>query len=527
MVDALTHTTGVITSRRRPLALASLCTLLFLTFLDNTVVSVALASIQSDLHGGVSALQWVVGAYALTFASFMLACGMLGDKFGRKKIMLAGAGVYCAGAAMAAVAPSIGILIAARSVMGLGAAASEPGTLSMIRQLYPDARSRNRALGVWAAVSGLALALGPVLGGALVGAWSWRGIFLFDVTFGLAALVVAAVVLPESADPRAGRVDTPGTVLGAGALAALIFGIISGETAGYGAPSVLALFAVSVIAAAAFVLWERRAPFPLLDLSYLRVPRFTTPNVVAYCTYFATFAIFFFTALYLGVIAGYSGYRIAGLFLPMTATMIIAALLAGRWTTVVGARWLLVAGCLLFAGGLLLTNVVISPSPAYLPLAAALGLAGAGIGTCVVPVTSSVLGAVPAGRSGMAASATNTSREFGAVTGIAILGAVVNAELRSGLVSRMTDLHLSAALQAFVLQVIETGSVSLGHGGSSGGSGPFAPLIKAGYGAFTGALHGALYLSAALLAGAALLSAVTLRPRRAAPRHTRSGPSSP
>jgi EmrB/QacA subfamily drug resistance transporter len=514
MTDALTHAkVAMLTSRRRPLALASLCTVLFLTFLDNTVVSVALASIQSELHGGVSALQWVVGAYALTFASFMLVFGMMGDKFGRKKIMLAGAGVYCAGAALAAVAPSIGILIAARSVMGLGAAASEPGTLSMIRQIYPDERSRNRALGVWAAVSGFSLALGPVLGGALVGVWSWRGIFWFDVTFGLAALAVAGMVLPESADPRAGRVDIPGTVLGAGALAALIFGIINGESAGYAAPSVLALFAVSLAAGAAFVLWERRAPFPLLDLSYLRVPRFTTPNVVAYCTYFATFAIFFFTALYLSVIVGYSAYRIAGLFLPMTVMMILAALLAGRWTTEVGVRWLLVAGCLLFAAGLLLTNVVINPNPAYLPLAAALSLAGIGIGTCVVPVTSSVLGAVPAERSGMAASATNTSREFGAVTGIAILGAVVDAELRSGLVSRMTHLGASAALQQYVLQVIETGSVSLPHGGSTGGSSPIDQLVQAGFGAFTGALHAALYLSAALLAGAALLSAVTLRQR--------------
>jgi EmrB/QacA subfamily drug resistance transporter len=525
MADAFAHpAAGTVISRRRPLALASLCTLLFLTFLDNTVVSVALASIQRDLHGGVSALQWVVGAYALTFASFMLACGMMGDKFGRKKIMLAGAGVYCVGAALAAVAPSLGTLIAARSVMGLGAAASEPGTLSMIRQLYADERSRNRALGVWAAVSGFSLALGPVLGGALVGAWSWRGIFWFDVTFGLAALVVAIMLLPESADPQAGRVDLPGTVLGAGALAALIFGIIDGETAGYAAPSVLALFAVSLVAGAAFVMWERRAEFPLLDLSYLRVPRFTIPNVVAYCTYFATFAIFFFTALYLGVIAGFSAYRVAGLFLPMTVMMIIAALLAGRWTTLVGARWLLVVGCLLYAAGLLLTNLVISPSPAYLPLAAALGLAGVGIGTCVVPVTSLVLGSVRAERSGMAASATNTSREFGAVTGIAILGAVVNAELRSGLVSRMTHLGASAALQAYVLQVVETGSVALGHG-SSGGSGPLGQIIRAGYAAFTSALHAALYLSAALLAGAALLCALTLRQRRHAALLVKQSPS--
>jgi predicted MFS family arabinose efflux permease len=249
----------------------------------------------------------------------------------------------------------------------------------------------------------------------------------------------------------------------------------------------------------------------LLDLKYLKVPRFATPNVVAYCTYFATFAIFFFTALYLGVIAGYSAYRVAALFLPMTVLMIIAALLAGRWTTSVGARWVLVAGCLLFAAGLLLTNLAINPQAAYLPLAAALGLAGVGIGLCVVPVTSSVLAAVPAERSGMAASATNTSREFGAVTGIAILGAVVNAELRSGLVSRMTHLHASAALQAYVLQVIETGSVSLSHAGPASGSGPLGQIIQAGFGAFTSALHAALFVSAALVAVAALLSAVTMR----------------
>jgi EmrB/QacA subfamily drug resistance transporter len=523
MADALAPPAEIsmVTLRRRPLALASLCTLLFLTFLDNTVVSVALASIQSELHAGVSALQWVVGAYALTFASLMLAFGMMGDKFGRKKVMLAGAGVYCAGAALAALAPSVGVLIAGRSVMGIGAAASEPGTLSMIRHLYTDERSRNRALGVWAAVSGFSLALGPVFGGALVGAWSWRGIFWFDVTFGLAALVIGAVVLPESADPQAGRIDLPGTVLGAGALAALVFGIINGETAGYATPSVLALFCIALAAGAAFIVRERRAPHPLLDLSYLRVARFTTPNVVAFCTYFATFAIFFFTALYLTGIAGYSGYRIAEVFLPMTVLMITASVLAGRWTTVVGARWSMVAGCGLFAAGLLLTNAAISPSPAYWPLAAALGLAGIGIGTCVVPVTSSALGAVPAERSGMAASATNTSREFGAVTGIAILGAIVNAELRSGLVSRMTHLHVSAALQAYVLQVVETGAVSLGGGGRGGGGvatgkgsgSPLEQIIQAGYTAFTGALHVALYLAAALLAAAAILSAVTLRPR--------------
>src|SRR6266700_3276851 len=375
--------------RSRPVALATLCTVLFLTFLDNTVVSVALASIRADLHAGVSALQWVVGAYALTFAALMLTFGMVGDEFGRKKVMLAGAGVYCAGAAMSALAPSIAILVAGRAVMGLGAAASEPGTLSMIRQLYAEERSRNRALGIWAAVSGFSLALGPVLGGAFVGAWSWRGIFWFDVTFGLAALV---------------------------------FAVIDGESAGFTAPGVLALYGVSALSAAAFVRWELRSAHPLLDLRFLRVPRFTAPNVIAACCYFATFAIFFFTALYLAEVAGYSGYRVAAIFAPMTAVMIAASLLAGRLTSVVGVRWSLTGSCLVFAGGLVATDLVLGPHPGYVPLAAALALAGAGLGACVVPITSSVLAAVPGERSGMAASATNTSREVGAVAGVVVLG---------------------------------------------------------------------------------------------------------
>ena len=508
-----------VTWRGRPVALAALCTLLFLTFLDNTVVAVALAGIRANLGGGVSSLQWVVGAYALTFAALMLGFGMVGDEFGRKKVMLAGAGIYCAGAALSALAGSISVLIVGRAVMGLGAAASEPGTLSMIRQLYADERRRNRALGVWAAVSGFSLALGPVLGGTLVGLWSWRGIFWFDVTFGLAALVVAAMVLPESADPQAGRVDTPGTVLGATTLAALVFAIINGETAGFTAPHVLALYGVSAVTAVAFVLWERRAAHPLLDLGLLRTPAFATPNVVAFCCYFATFAIFFFTALYLGEVAGFSGYRIAAVFLPMTAVMIAASLLAGRYTSAVGVRWLLVAGCLLFAVGLLATNVVLSPHPAFAPLAAALALAGAGLGACVVPVTSSVLATAPAERSGMAASATNTSREVGAVAGVVVLGALVNAELTAGLLRRMTQLHEPAAVQAYIIHLVQIGGPGVigGGGGGTGQGGIVGQLLQAGYAAFAVALHRALYLSAVLLAAAALVSAITLRKRLSAP----------
>jgi len=500
----------------RPVALAILCTLLFLTFLDNTIVSVGLGSVQADLHAGVLALQWIVGAYALTFASAMLAFGMIGDEFGRKKVMLTGTGVFCAGSVLCALAPNSGVLIAGRAVMGLGAAASEPGTLSMLRHLYTDERARNRAIGVWAAVAGLALAVGPVLGGALVGGWNWRGIFWFNLVFGVATLIAAAIVLPENADPEARRVDIAGALLGAAALAALIFGVMTGESTGFTAPAVLVLFAGSVVAGCAFLWREHRAAYPLLDLRFLRVARFSTANVVAFCSYFATFAIFFFTALYLDEVSGYSGFRIALAFLPMTALMITSSVLAGILESPAGLRWSISGGCLCFATGLLLTSATLRPQPHFALLAGALALTGAGIGWTVVPITSSVLGSVPVERSGMAASATNTSREIGAVTGVAVLGALVNAQLRSDLVSKLNHLGIPARFQSIVVNAIETGGVPpSGTTSSAGGSGNAAvvqQVINAAYQAFGAGLHAALYLAAGLVIGAGILTAVTLRP---------------
>jgi len=497
------------------LALATLCTLLFLTFLDNTVVSVALGDVQTSLKAGVTGLQWVVGAYALTFASIMLACGMIGDELGRKKVMLTGVGVFCAGSVLSALAPDVQLLIAGRAVMGLGAAASEPGTLSVLRHLYPEARARSRAIGIWAGTSGFALAMGPVIGGVLTGLWSWRSIFWFNVVLGLAILLVAAVTLPESSDPTAARVDTAGTLLGAGALAAFVYAIIDSESAGFGAATVIVLLCVSAVLAVAFVLRERSAAHPLLDLRYFRMPQFTTANIAAFCTYFATFAIFFFTALYLVEVVALPGFRLALVFLPMTVLMIISSLLAGRWTARAGPRWSITSGCVLLAAGLFLADGFLKPSPAYPGLVIALALAGIGIGTTVVPVTSSVLNAVPAERSGMAASATNTSREIGAVTGVAILGSLVYSQLHASLVTQMNHLGVPASFQGLVINAIETGAIPKNTSGYSGFGKLVDEVIGAAYTAFGDGLHAALYLSAALVLAAGLLALITLRSRPA------------
>jgi EmrB/QacA subfamily drug resistance transporter len=495
----------------RSLALAVLCVVLFLTFLDNTVVSVALGSVQTQLHAGVSALQWVVGAYALTFAGAMLGFGMVGDEFGRKRVMVIGIVIFCAGSILSAEAPNVGVLIAGRAIMGFGAAASEPGTLSMIRHIYTDERTRASALGVWTAVSGVALAMGPVVGGALIGGFgTWRAIFWFNLIVGALGLAGVLAVLPENSDPDAHRVDSAGAAFGAVAITAIAFAVILAESSGYGSARVIAMLCLSFVAVIAFFWWERRAAHPLLDLRFIRVPTFAVANIVAFSAYFATFAVFFFTALYLEEVVGYNGYQVAQVFLPMMVLMAAAAVLVGRWTVAVGPRWSIFTGCILFALGLLLTAITISPHPGYLALAGALSVTGVGIGSTVVPATSAALSAVPPERSGMAASTTNTSREIGAVTGVAVLGALVSARLSAEIASRLQALTLPKSIQQLVINGVETGyTPSNGHTAGGVGAGQLAiyrEVIQAIYSAFESGLHAALYLGAVLVLVAGVFS---------------------
>jgi EmrB/QacA subfamily drug resistance transporter len=499
---------------RRALALAAVCTLLFLTFLDNTIVAVALGDIQQDTHAGVQSLQWIVNAYALVFASMMLVAGAFGDRFGHRKVMLTGAGVFAAGSVVCALASSAGVLIAGRAVMGLGAAASEPATLAMLRFLYPGHRERARATGAWAAVCGLALALGPVIGGLIVGIASWHWIFWFNLLFGVAAFGFAARLLPESVAVHSRRIDSIGALLGAAALSTVVFGVIEGETAGFAAGYVVALFCASAVLATAFIWWQRRSPEPLLPGRFLRMPAFAASNVVSFASYFGTFAVFFCCALYLHVVAERSGLRIAADFAPMTVAMIGASVVSGRWVARRGARRPMVSGCALFTLGLLLTDQVLSPTVGYLPLAGSLALAGIGIGITVVPTTFAAVDSVPIDRVGMASSAVNTSREIGAVAGTAVLGAIVNASLVSHLNEQLDSLGLST-LKGFVIPEVLHGGAAFTSGSGSGATQATSPLAKhllqAVYDAFYSGLHVSLLLSALIVALAGLFSVKATR----------------
>jgi EmrB/QacA subfamily drug resistance transporter len=503
------------TSRRA--ALVVVCGILALTFLDTTVVSVALASIQSSLHLGVTGLQWVVDAYALAFASLMLTGGTLGDRYGRRRVMLFGVALFGAASLMGALARSGGLLIASRTLMGVGAAASEPGTLSVLRHLFPERRERARALGIWAAVSCLGLALGPLVGGVLVGAWSWRGVFWLNVAAAAVLLVVAVRQVPDSADPDKAHLDLPGQLLVVATLATLVVAVIQGETSGYGSGGIVALFVIGGACGLGFGYRELRTRAPMLDLRYFRRRRFNAALAVAFAVYFGAFSIFFFTALYLEVVVGYSGYRTALLFVPMTALMVAGALAAGRFVVERHGSWVMAGGSLLAAAGIAASEPLVSVHPTFAALAGTLALAGLGIGTAIVPVTMVVLEEVPAERSGMAASATNTARQLGVVFGVAILGSLVNAHLTSDLSARLHRIGVPASFNGLIINAIEQGSVP--HGGGGGGvagaqhsyGSIVDRVISAAYAAFHDGLAAALVISAILIAVAACVAAYAAR----------------
>jgi EmrB/QacA subfamily drug resistance transporter len=510
---------GGLGSPSQAVALATLCVVLFLTFLDNTVVSVGLANIQSTLHAGVAPLQWVVDGYALTFASFMLAAGTTGDLLGRKKVMLAGVAVFCAGSVVCATAPGVDWLIAGRVIMGVGAAASEPGTLSVLRHVYPDRATRADALGVWAAVSGLALALGPVIAGALVGAASWRAIFWFNLAFGVVALMMAALFVPESSDPQGRRFDLPGTLLAAATLGCLSFAIIQGEISGYGTWWIDLLFGGAVLFAVVFVEVERRRSSPMLDVSLFRRAPFVGSNVVAFATYFGTFSIFFFTALYLQVVVASSAYETALDFLPMAVALILGSVLAGPWVGRVGARIPMTVGCVLAAAGIFATSATLGPHSGIGTLGWTLPIAGLGFGIALVPVTSAALTVVPPQRSGMAASVTNTSRELGAVIGVAVLGAVVDSKLTGQLASRLESLGIPPSFESLVIRAVTHGGLSAKeasaaeHSSNGAVSHLATKVIDAAYSAFGSGLHLSFDIAGALLLAGAVLAAVTVHRR--------------
>jgi EmrB/QacA subfamily drug resistance transporter len=470
----MSESVAPVSKRRSRLVLFTITAILFLTFLDTTIMSVAAVNLQETLQTSVSDLQWIINAYALLFAALMLAFGTLGDRVGRKKVMLAGLAVFAAGSLFGALAKTIPQLIAARAIMGVGAAACEPGTLSVIRQIYPDRKALARAVGWWAAMAGLALAMGPVIGGILVGIGGWPAIFWFNLAACVVVIAAAIPLVSESSDPETGKTDWFGYILGPVALGLVVFAIILGETLGYTSWKVLTMFGAGVIALAMFIVAEHRASAPMLEMRYFRRAPFSGSLTVAFAAYFGVFSIFFLTAIYLQVVAHYSALRLAVLFIPMAACMIISSSLAGKWVAGQGAQAPVTMGCMAAGLGVLFTELALSRDPNFAFLVLALVVAGIGFGVAVVPITTVALSALPSKHSGMAASATTTTREVGTVLGVAVLGSLFNNRLTTFLTERLIQQKIPKEMSEIIQTAVLTGKVP----NTGIDMTPFLPVIK-------------------------------------------------
>jgi EmrB/QacA subfamily drug resistance transporter len=483
-----------------------MCFALFMAMLDNTVVNVALPSIQNHLNSGVSSLQWVISGYTLLFASLMLTGGTLGDIYGRRLAFLVGVSIFTAGSLLCGVAPAMAVLIGGRVVQGVGAALLLPGTLSIITNTFTDPRERSQAIGLWAGISGLALALGPVLGGVLVDSLGWQSVFFINVPIGMAAFLVTMRTVHESKAPEGRRLDLPGQVLAVVALGSATYALIEANNYGWRSPLIASLFAVAAVTAVLFFVVERRSPSPLLQLGFFRDRTFSAALTVASMVSFGMFGIFFFLTLYLQSVQGYSALGMGIRGLAITIAIIVTAPLAGRLAGRIGSRLPMAAGLALNGVGLLLLTRI-TPTTSYSLLWWKLTLLGVGMGLVMTPMTAAVMSAVPRARAGMASAMSNASREVGGVFGIALLGAIVTHWFATDLSSSLRGVALPAALKAHILALA-------GHGGGEAATGlppgANAPALRATIDtAFVNGIHVALFVGAGvLLLGAALAFAL-------------------
>ena len=430
--------------RQKVLVLLTMCFALFMAMLDNTVVNVSLPRIRLELGAGLSDLQWIVDGYVLAFASLLLTGGILGDRYGRKKTFLGGLVVFTVASLGCGLAGSSGQLILFRALQGVGAALLMPGTLSIITVTFPP-HERAKAIGMWAGVSGLALALGPTLGGWMVEHLGWESVFFLNVPIGAVGLVVASRVVRESISEQTRHLDLVGLALGTGALFSVTYGLIESNEKGWSDPLIVSALAVSAVLLLAFLAWERRSPQAMMPLSFFRIPAFSAGNTVAFAVSFGMFGIFFFMSLYMQVIRGYSPFQAGVRFLPMTLMIVVTAPNAGRFASRHGSRLPMTYGLALTGIGLFLMSRVTETTP-YALLLPLFVVMGHGMASTMSPMTAAVMNAVGHERAGLGSAMTNTSREVGGVFGIALLGTLLTARLKSSLVAGISGLGLAPSI---------------------------------------------------------------------------------
>ena len=395
---------------------------IFMVSLDNLVVTNALTSIREDLGASLEALEWTVNAYTLAFAVFLLTGAALGDRFGRRRMFLAGLAIFTTASAAAALAPSTGALIAARGFQGLGAAILAPLSLTLLSAAAP-AEKRGLALGVWSGVSGLGVALGPLVGGAVIEGVSWQWIFWLNVPVGLALAPLAARRLQESRGP-AGGLDLAGLVLASAGLLGVVYGVVRGNPAGWGSAEVVGSIAAGAVLLAAFVAWELRAKAPMLPLRFFRSRQFAATNGVSLAMTFGIFGSIFLLAQFFQTVQGYSPLEAGLRTLPWTGMPMLVAPVAGILSDRLGSRPLMATGLFFQAIAIMWIAAVSEPDVAYGLLVPAFVLGGTGMALVFAPAANAVLGAVRPEEAGQASGANNAIRELGGVLGVAVLAAI-------------------------------------------------------------------------------------------------------
>jgi EmrB/QacA subfamily drug resistance transporter len=397
---------------------------LFMIMLDNTVVNVALPSIQRDLGARLSELEWIVAGYALTFAALLLVGGKLADMFGRRRVFVVGLGIFTASSLACALAPNPQFLIGARVVQGIGAALMSPATLSIISATFPP-RERGQAIGIWAGVAALALSIGPFVGGVLTEHVGWSSIFFVNVPIGVVAIAASLLLIEESKDTSEGqRLDLPGLLSSALGLFALTYGLIEANNYGWTSGRILGALAIAAVALASFVVLERRQRRPMLELALFHNATFTGANLVVLLVALAQFGVLFFVSLYMQNVLGYSPVRAGTAFLPMTVLIVAIAPLAGRVSDRMGSRWLMTGGMMLVALQLFYFSRL-GVHESYATLVPGMLIGGVGMASVMSPSNAAALRGVPVDRAGVGSAVVNTSRQVGGSTGIALMGAIV------------------------------------------------------------------------------------------------------
>ena len=395
---------------------------LFMVTLDNLVVTFALPSIRLQFHVDIASLEWTVNAYTLSFAVLLLSGAALGDRFGRRRMFVLGLGIFTLGSAAAALAPTAGALIAARVFQGAGAAVVMPLTLTLLSEAFPAGR-RGVALGIWSGISGLGVALGPVIGGAVISGISWHWIFWINVPVGLVVGPLAVLRLSESRGPN-GRFDIPGLVLATGGLFGIVYGLVRANAIGWGSSTVLGAMLGGAALLIAFTLWELRSPAPMLPMRFFRSRAFSATNAVSFAMYFGMFGSVFLLAQFFQTAQHYSALQAGLRTLPWTGMPILVAPVAGILSDRVGSRPLMATGLALQALALVWIDRALSPGMAYASVIVPFILAGTGMALVFAPAANAVLSAVRRHETGQASGANNAIREVGGVFGIAVLAAV-------------------------------------------------------------------------------------------------------